>query len=364
MSSFLLPDVGEGINEAEIVAWHVTAGDHVVSGQPLVTIETDKAVVEIPSPCSGYVAGLCVAQGDIVEVGRPLIDFEDDAHPDTGAVVGEIPGEAPVTTKRPHRQPVPTSSRPRVTPVVRAEARRLGVDLSVVEPTGPNQTISRVDVARAAADHTDSVIPLRGPRRAMDATMTRAHAAVVPATVHDRAEIVDWASDADVTVRLLQAMAAGCDAVPMINAGYLGRDVGLEMHDAVDIGVAVDTGHGLLVPVLHDVATRTAADLRTELDRLIEEVRRRSVTSQSMSGPTISLSNFGTVGGIHASLVVVPPQVAILGAGRIHSQAPVDDSLIEARQILPLSLTFDHRVVTGSEATRFLATVIATLEAM
>jgi pyruvate dehydrogenase E2 component (dihydrolipoamide acetyltransferase) len=192
--------------------------------------------------------------------------------------------------------------------------------------------------------------------------MERAHAEVVPATVTDVADIDAWPAGSDITLRLIRAVAAGCRAEPALNAWYLGRDKGRRVHDKVHLGLAMDTEDGLFVPVLRDVAKRDAADLRRGLEAMKADVAARRVPIEELRGQTITLSNFGMFGGQHAALVVLPPQVAILGAGRVHDRVVPLDGKPAVRRALPLSLTFDHRAVMGGEASRFLAAVIADLD--
>lgn len=367
MTTFHLPDIGEGLQEAEIVAWHVAVGDHVVADQPLVSVETDKAVVEIPSPRSGHIAALHGEPGDVVDVGAPLAEFADGEAVDTGAIVGDLPAAAAAPAERMGAPPVAAPGR--ATPAVRALAASLGVDLDGLSGTGPGGTITRADVEAAATDDRDDTAPddddlepLRGVRRAMDANMTRAHAQVVPATVTDEADIGDWPAGTDTTVRLVRAIARACEAEPDLNSAYLGRDRGRRRHGRVDVGIAVDTDDGLFVPVLRDVAHRDADDLREGIERMRADIERRSVAPEHLRGATISLSNFGVFGGRHAALVVVPPQVAIVGAGHAHDAVVPRNGEIVVRRRLPVSLTFDHRVVMGGEAARFLATLVRDLE--
>jgi pyruvate dehydrogenase E2 component (dihydrolipoamide acetyltransferase) len=370
MTTFTLPDLGEGLQDAEIVSWHAGVGDHVVADQPLVSVETDKAVVEVPSPQSGRIARLFGAPGDIVKIGAPLVEFETVAAADKGTVVGTIAAAEkpkPAAAKVAPAAPAATS-RNKATPAVRALAQRLGVDLAVVAASGPDGAILAADVERAAATLAKAgpLEPLRGVRRAMALNMERAHAEVVPATVTEEADIHDWPSGSDITLRLARAIVAACRAEPALNAWYLGRAGGSEggrrLHDKVDLGLAMDTADGLFVPVLRDVGARDAADLRRGLERMKADVRARSVPVEELRGQTITLSNFGMFGGRHAALVVLPPQVAILGAGRIAERAVAHDGQVTARRVLPLSLTFDHRAVMGGEASRFLAAVVADLQ--
>jgi 2-oxoisovalerate dehydrogenase E2 component (dihydrolipoyl transacylase) len=370
MSVFRLPDVGEGLHEAEIVAWHVTAGDHVVADQPLVSVETDKAVVEIPSPQSGHIAVVYGLPGDVIAVGAVLVEFTEGVTADVGAIVGDIrsdqhPPAAPTGT-RPGGVRVPVES-VRAAPAVRALAATLGVDLASLTPTGPGHTITRADVeggaGRASGSATGVPEPLRGIRRAMDARMSQAHSQVVPATVTDEADIGAWPGTTDLTSRLIRAVAVACSHEPALNASYLGRDRGLLVNERVDVGVAMDTEDGLFVPVLRDVANRDPDDLRRGLESMKADVASRNVLPEHLRGQTITLSNFGMFGGRHAALVVVPPQVAIVGAGRGREGVIAVHGAVAVTRLLPISLTFDHRVVMGGEATRFLNALITDLEA-
>lgn len=368
MTSFTLPDLGEGLQEAEIVAWHVGVGDHVVADQPLVSVETDKAVVEIPAPRAGRIAAIHGAPGDIVKIGGVLAEIEPTAAvADRGTVVGEIPAARTAAAERPApasaAEPVARAGAVRASPAVRALAGRLGVDLSLISGGGPEGAITSADVERAAAALAGAgpLEPLRGVRRAMARNMARAHAEVVPATVTDVADIGDWPAGADVTLRLVRAVVAACRAEPALNAWYLGRDEGRRLNERIDLGIAMDTEDGLFVPVLRDVGQRAPEDLRRGLERMKADVRARTVPMEELRGATITLSNFGMFGGQHAALVVLPPQVAILGAGRIHERIVPRGGKPVARRALPLSLTFDHRAVMGGEAARFLVAVMADL---
>jgi len=177
---------------------------------------------------------------------------------------------------------------------------------------------------------------------------------VVPATVTDDADIEDWRKGEDVTIRLARAIAAACKAEPSLNAWHNAEAGERRLILRVDLGIAVDTEGGLIVPVLRNVGERDARDLRAGLDRMRADAAARSIPPEELRGATITLSNFGMIGGRFANLVVVPPQVAIIGAGRVSSHVVAHDGQAAIRRILPLSLTFDHRVVTGGEAARFL----------
>jgi 2-oxoisovalerate dehydrogenase E2 component (dihydrolipoyl transacylase) len=357
---FTLPDLGEGLEEAEIVSWLVNEGDHVVANQPLVSVETDKAVVEIPSPWNGTVARRFGGKGDLIKVGAPLVEFGEGEGADAGTIVGEVE-----RTERPARAaeaPAPGRGL-QILPAVRALARKLDVDLNVVHGSGPGGMITRADVERAARSLTEAgpAEPLKGMRRAMAQRMALAHAQVVPTTVTDEAIIDGWGKDADLTIRLVVAIAAACKAEPSLNAWYNADAGERRLLSRIDIGIAVDLEGGLIVPVLRNVGERDGADLRAGLDRMRADAAARSIPPEELRGATITLSNFGMIAGRFAILVVVPPQVAIVGAGRAERRvvAEGDDQVI--RRVLPLSLTFDHRVVTGGEAARFLAALKSAL---
>lgn len=360
---FMLPDLGEGLHEAEIVMWLVAPGDRVVADQPLVSIETDKAVLDVPAPHPGRIAQIFGAAGDRIAVGAPLVKFEPagTAHQDPAAIVGDLPLAPPPSAER-ARGDAPTSPSHRrihAAPAVRALAVRLGVDLATVEATGTEGEVLTDDVERAATG--PAFEPLRGVRRAMARNMSASGAAVVPATVFDEVDVEAWPAGTDVTARLVRAVVAGCRAAPALNAWFESHAEGRRMHSHVDLGIAVEAPDGLFVPVLRDAGSLEAHAIRAAVDALERAVRSRAVTPEQLRAPTITLSNFGMLAGRHAALVVVPPQVAILGAGRIEPRVVAAAGQPAVHRVLPLSLSFDHRVVTGGEAGAFLAAVIADL---
>lgn len=366
---FPLPDLGEGLQEAEIVAWHVNEGDHVAAEQPLVSVETDKAVVEIPCPHAGRIARLLAKPGTRLEIGAPLVEFAEGAEQDTGTVVGELAdplSSPPAPLKSP---PEPrAATRPRIVPAVRALAASLGVDLASVTPSGSAGEITRADVERAAARPPESTAgegafePLGGVRRAMAVRMAEAGAAVVPATVTEEANIQAWSVETDVTARLVAAVAQACGAEPTLNATFDGRHLSRRLNAAVHLGIAMDSPDGLFVPVLRNAERLDPMSVRREVNRFKKAVETRTIEPAELRGATITLSNFGTMAGIFASLVVVPPQVAILGVGHVISPLAQGQAVAAAPRRLPLSLTFDHRAVTGGEAARFLSAVKTALE--
>jgi pyruvate dehydrogenase E2 component (dihydrolipoamide acetyltransferase) len=422
MKTFNLPDLGEGLPEAEIVTWHVKSGDQVKVDQPLLAVETAKAVVDVPSPYTGRVAKLHAGEGEIVQTGKPLVDFEVEgeaskgapapaakpaaaaapppASRDSGTVVGNMPSsdELIVETAIVGRDRRQGGGRIKAAPAVRALAKKLGVDLADVSATGKNGLVTPDDVRRAAATPASAAqggaqsrtpapaahataaaamrpaaatvappgpsetAPLRGTRRAMAQSMSLARDSVMECTIFDDADIHYWQPGQDITARVLRAVAAGVRAEPALNAWYDGDTLARTIHERIDIALAIDTEQGLIVPVLRDVGSKSAAALRADVNRLKEATRKRTVAPEEMRDFTITLSNFGTLAGRYATPVVVPPTVAILGTGAIRHDVVAVMGGIEAHRRIPLSLTFDHRCCTGGEACRFLGGVIEDLQ--
>ncbi len=390
MKTFNLPDLGEGLPEAEIVKWHVTEGQDIKTNEPLVSVETAKAVVEVPSPYTGKIVKLYAKAGDIVETGKPLADFEPSgdtgiavAKPegqtgensrDSGTVVGSMPtsDEVLVETAIPGSSRRRKGGRVKAAPAVRALANRLGVDLAGVPATGKNGLVTADDVrnfqtAPDAAPARPSIAvgaaePLRGPRRAMAQSMALARDEIADCTLLDDADIHHWIRKDDFTVRIIRAVCAGVRAEPGLNALFNAATTSRKSMEHVDLAMAVDTPDGLIVPVLRQVDTKDATRLRHDLDQLKEATRNRSVAPEDMKDFTFTLSNFGMMAGRYATPVIVPPTVAILGTGGVRHDVVAVMGGIEVHRRIPLSLTFDHRCVTGGEACRFLAAVIGDLE--
>lgn len=436
LSVFRLPDLGEGLTEADVVEWYVAEGEAVALDQPVVALESAKAVVDVPSPVAGRVRRHCARPGETVATGAPLVEFEveefeveggeraggagiaadavDAAGPGASGGSGEPPAPVEPSDEPPspaadaderlpvvrsdsrstpggsEGRPPPGTERINAMPAARAKARALGVDLASVAGTGPGGRIRVADVERAAergqapgqaertAERTGrSGSPvrwtteragavageaLRGVRRTMAERMALSRARVVPVTVTEDADVGDWREDEDVSVRLIRAVVAGCAASPALNA-WLDDDAGRRiLHRGVHLGIAADTGDGLFVPVLRDAGAREPEALRAEVDRLRAGAAARSLLPTELDGATITLSNFGMLAGRYGTPVVVPPQVAILGAGRAREEPVARGGKVVVRRRIPLSLTFDHRACTGAEASRFLAAAVADLK--
>ena len=365
MKYFKLPDLGEGLQEAEIVRWHVAAGETVKTDQLLVSVETAKAIVDIPAPYDGVVAKTYGGEGDILHVGEPLMAYEGEG--DAGTVVGRLEGGGNSQDDQFFIGAAPSTREhmaTRATPAVRQLARQLGVELSALSGSGRDGLITRADVEGAAQVERDKFggEKLHGVRRSMALNMARSHGEVVPVTIFADADLHRWGHARDPLIRLGQALVAACKVEPVLNSGFEGKSLSIKQHETLDLGIAIDTPDGLFVPVLRDVGNRTAADLKEGMDRLRADVKARSIPPKEMMGATLTLSNFGTLFGRYANPVVIPPQVAILGAGGIRDEPVAMNGSVVVHPILPLSLTFDHRVVTGGEAARFFKALVMALE--
>jgi len=253
----------------------------------------------------------------------------------------------------------------KVTPAVRALARKLNVDLTLVTPSGPAGAIQEADVQRAhkALAEVGPLETLRGSRRAMAGVMSRARDEIVPSTVTDDAVLHAWgATDQDATLRLIRAVVAGCKAEPAVNAWFDAAEVGRRVLSKVHLGIAVDTAEGHFVAVMQDVGNRGEDSLRKGLEKMKADVQANTVPADELRGYTITLANFGRLGGKYAVPVIVPPTVAVVAAGRTRDAVVPVNGQVAIAKVLPLSVTFDHRAVTGAEATRFLAALVKDLE--
>jgi 2-oxoisovalerate dehydrogenase E2 component (dihydrolipoyl transacylase) len=430
---FLLPDLGEGLPDAEIVEWLVKVGDVVKLDEPLVSMETAKAVVEVPSPFSGTVTRLAGAAGDVIITGHWLAEVEldpnlpqradaqDTGHShghggghgagtpvpdeparddgdattvhasDVGGEILEDEGKAPEQDGGDAGTVVGAMQTSNAVRSETAFAKKLKVDLARVRATGADGVVTMADVKAAAANppvggpsgpirpasapatksigpegpptaKLDIDDPIRGVRRNMIRTMSQAHAEVVPTTLMDDADIHAWSPGEDIMARLIRGLGVAAHAVPAINSWFNGKEGTLRRHSRVDVGIAIDSPDGLFVANLRGAERLGPQDVRAELNRIRDGVKHRSLPPEDLRDYTIMLSNFGVFAGKYATPVVVPPCVAIVGAGRLHhAVVPVLGGL-ETHRIIPLSLTFDHRAATGGEAARFLKALIDDLQ--
>ncbi len=360
MTIFNLPDLGEGLPDAEIHEWFVGVGDVVKADDPLVSMETAKAVVDVPCPQGGTIIKLHGKPGDVIKTGSPLVEFEamDSARVDKGTVVGNLEecadvGEDTFTIGSIKRAPT--------TPAVRLLAKKLAINLKTLTGTGPDGLITLDDVQQAARP-PEGFEPLRGVRRAMLNSMVQSHRDVVPVSIFDEADIEAWAPGTDITVRLIRALQYACKAEPALNAWFDTQYSARRCLEDLHLGLAMDNDEGLFVPVIHDVASRSDEALRQTINEYKIAVADRTLPADQLKGATFILSNFGKFAGRFASPIIVPPMVGILAVGRLYSGVVSDSGTIVTKRLLPLSLSFDHRAVTGGEATRFLDAVMESLK--
>jgi 2-oxoisovalerate dehydrogenase E2 component (dihydrolipoyl transacylase) len=366
MTIFNLPDLGEGLPDAEIHEWFVKEGDTVIADQPLVSMETAKAVVDVPCPQSGTIEALFGHPGDVIKTGAPLVRFalENKVSADKGTVVGTLEESTEVGDDH----FVIGSSMParvKTTPAIRILAKKWGIDLQTLTGTGEHGTLTRHDVQQEIdkqAIPPEGFEPLRGVRRAMLNSMIQSHQEVVPVSIFDEADVSDWIADGDITLRLIRAIVAATQKEPALNAWFDTKHSARKCFTEVNLGLAMDSTEGLFVPVLHDVIQHSDSELRQIINDTKTAVQARSLPAEKFHNATFTLSNFGKFAGRFASPIIVPPMVAILAVGRLYEGAISKQGVICARHILPLSLSFDHRAVTGGEATRFLGAVITELQ--
>lgn len=345
---FALPDLGEGLEEAEISAWLVKEGDRVALNQPLVEVETAKATVEIPSPFAGAVTKLHAAVGDTLKVGVPLVTFEvaEAAAPE---------GAAPVAAS----------------PAVRKLAKDLGVDLAGVAGSGPEGRITREDVERAATGPApgdeDRVIPISPIRRTIAENLTWSVREVPQVTSFrtvDCSALEAFRSELGLSPLpiVVKALAEVCREHPMLNASYLPVVGEIRLHRRCDVGVAAQTERGLLVPVVRDAGSLGIGAIAAEIDRLAKVARDGSIAPRDLAGHTITVTNTGSYGSESGTPLLNPPDAVILGLGVIEPRALVVDGEVVAHPACTLSLTFDHRLLDGATAGRALGDLVDLLE--
>ena len=374
---FKLPDLGEGITEGEVVKWRVKEGDAIEEHQVIVEVETDKAIVEVPSPKKGKVVRKNKAEGDVVSVGETLVTLEleekevpeKEKRPPSVSVVGTVPEAEEVLA----------------TPLVRNLAKRLGVDLKKVTGTGPGGRITEEDVKGAGEGVRKEAKDKYGPIERVAIKGVRKSIAKNLMLAQKNAAFVTGMDDCDMTelwkLRIKEKgeaqkkgvhltflpffMKASQHALrehPMLNASVDEETGDVIVKKYYNIGVAVDTPEGLMVPVVKDVDKKTIIELAGEVEELGKKARDRKITLEELKGSTFTISNFGTFGGVYATPIINYPDVAILGTGTIRERPWAVGGKIVLRVILPISFTFDHRVVDGKEAALFMNKVIKYLE--
>ncbi|MGZ3538493.1 MAG: dihydrolipoamide acetyltransferase family protein [Thermodesulfobacteriota bacterium] len=426
---FKFPDIGEGLTEGEIVRWLVKEGDEIKEGEPLVEVETDKALAEIPAPRTGVILKILAKEKEVVKVGQVIVVIGEKGEtlaatpskPSVG-VVGELeeaPEEAPAAAEKvPPRKaaeevpprakiekevgrptpekPTPAGERALATPAIRALARELGVDINKVQGTGPEGRVLEKDLRQAAeakakpAEEVKEIkkarkydlygsverIPLRGVRRSIAKAMVKSIYTAPHVSAMDDADVTElWrirekekkvAESKGIKLTILpfiiKAVVTGLTDHPYLNATLDDENEEIVLKKYINIGLATDTPEGLMVPVVKLAKEKSIFELAQELTQLTEKARNRTIDLADLKGGTFTITNYGAVRGIYGTPIINYPEVAILGVGRIQDRPVIRDGKVVVRRILPLSISFDHRVVDGAEAARFLNTVILRLE--
>ena len=434
-SHFILPDLGEGVHEAELIKWRVSAGDTIKEHETLAEMETDKALVEVPSPWTGVISELCGEEGEIINVGSILVKYdtggagagggeepaaESEAPPtkektdgDAGTVVGTMSGELTVSSRFARHTDADNGSETNgngkslATPAVRRIARELGVEINRVPGTGRGGRVTASDVHGFAGggastgqgavampeaggfapqavaiptelppiDDSDvaEIIPFRGVRRKIAQALDQSVKTAVHFTVVDEADVTaidakrrEYAAVLGQKLSLLPfLMTAVCRALkkhPDLNAIVDDGNAQILRKDSVNLGCAVDTEHGLMVPVIHGANGLSVVQLGNAVAQLARGCKERSIERERLQGGTFTISNVGSYGGMFATPIINYPEVAILAAGRAKERVLAEDGRMFVGKVLPLSLSCDHRVVDGAEGARFLNTVVKLME--
>jgi len=411
---FKLPDIGEGIAEAEIVAWHVKVGDKVEEDQQLADMMTDKATVEMESPVAGTVKKLAGEVGDQIAIGSVLVEIEteggtaaepaakseqeqplaDGAEEPTAAQEKAIPtmatapepvASAPKAEPKPEPAPVVHGAKVLASPAVRQRARDLGIDLGEVKTSSDRVRHADLDAYllyhggsvshSGGAKRTDETVKVVGLRRKIAENMQEAKRRIPHFALVEQFDVTaleetrammnrDRGSNPKLTLLpfLITAMAKAVAEWPMLNATYDDEANVVTRHGAVHMGVATQTDGGLMVPVIRNAEGMSVWQLAREVLRLSDAARSGKATRDELTGPTITISSLGPMGGIASTPVINPPQVATIAVNKLQELPVIVDGEVEARKLMNLSLSCDHRVVDGWDAASFLQAMKALIE--
>ena len=406
---FKFPDVGEGITEGELVEWLVKEGDTVKQDQALAKVETDKALIDLPSPQEGIILKLHVKSGNVIKVGQVLVTLGNKGDPvplaneekhDSLGVVGQLEVSdkiLPISTKETTRQ----SSPPRIKalPAVRALAEEKGIDLATITPTGSQGQITRQDVLNATkrfssprSQPTESKepavkiqmkfdfygpidhIPIKGIRKSIVKKMQESWQNTVPVTHMDEVDITELveirekekikAEKKDIKLTympfIIKALIEALKEHPALNASLEEEEIILKKY--YNMGIAVDTEDGLIVPVIKGADQKNILTLAREIQNIAEKTKERKIDIADLKGGTFTITNIGSLGGVFATPIINYPECAILGIGKTQELPRYEGEKIVKKTILPLFLTFDHRIVDGAEAARFMNKVKESLQ--
>ena len=418
-SHFILPDLGEGVHEAELIKWCVSVGDTVNEHQTLAEMETDKALVEVPSPWTGVIESLNATEGDIVLVGSKLVSYKigdapktsepesNDTPPDTGCVVGAVDDNmsVPASFQRTVESSQQTSNQKSIaTPAVRRIAQEQRVDINAVQGTGrggrvtasdieahttvpqtvqpqqqPAPVVEQTPTAELATrvsvpqEGVSERIPFRGIRRKIAEALTHSLQKAAHFQVIDEADVtlLDKKRKAlgeligkklSILPLVMTAVTKALKQHPTMNSTVDDFVEEILLHSNINLGCAVDTDNGLMVPVIRNADTLSPVQLAEETARLASACRDRSIPREELSGGTFTISSVGSYGGMFTTPIINYPEVGILGVGRSKERVLTKDGTFYAGLVLPLSLSCNHCVVDGAEAAKFLRTICELLE--
>tara|TARA_R110001592_G_scaffold6853_1_gene37787 strand:- start:1738 stop:3006 length:1269 start_codon:yes stop_codon:yes gene_type:complete len=422
MTAFILPDLGEGLKDADLVEWLVKVGQSIQLDELVLLVETAKAVVELPAPSAGIITRLAVAEGETVKVGQVLFEYEemniDNAESQDSAdtqvkqqsskqresvsVVGEltqtkdvkanlyevedaIPSKTPLNITEPICINAFKESRIKglkvdvkapkatallnVSPKIMAFAKKLGLQEMFDYPNFGE--ISLHDLLTIYQDKitknsnskplTGGFIPLTSARKVMARIMTKSHQEIPSATIFEDADISHWCIQTDMTLKVIKAISIASNKVPIMNAWYDTETIAVHQHENVALGLAVNSERGLYVPVIANANLKTENEIRQEINTFRQQIEDQSIAAKDLMGATISLSNFGVLSGRYATPIIVPPQMCIIGIGKCREEALIKNGEIQIGKILPISISFDHRAATGAEAAQFMQYLIDAL---
>jgi 2-oxoglutarate dehydrogenase complex dihydrolipoamide succinyltransferase (E2) component len=382
---FKLPDIGEGVAEGEILKWLVNEGDVVKEDQSLVEVMTDKVNVQIPSPRNGRISKTLVKEGDVVKVGQSIVVIEvvGDPAPVPAPIASEVKQDGPPAPASAQVLESRSADRVIATPATRRLARELAVDITKVNGTGPGGRVTEEDVKTAGhlggnrpVAANEERVPLRGVRKTMAERMANSIHTIAQVTHVDEADVTELvllreafkgsAEKRGVKLTFLpliiKAVVPALKEFPYVNSSLDEQSGEIVLKKDYNLGVATDTVQGLMVPVIKDADRKDIFELSTEIERLATKARSGELGLQDVHGSTFTLTNVGSIGGLFGTPIVNYPEVAILGVHRISKRPVVRDGKVVVRDMMYFSLSFDHRVIDGAYAARFMNRVIEIIE--
>lgn len=405
--TFKFADLGEGITEGDIIRWFVSPGTTVQVDQPLLEIETDKAIVPVTSPFAGKISAIHGKEGETIQVGHILVEFAEEGaqvqpsfiagngqKKDAGSVVGHLE-EAPEETEdsgtaSPDTRRESSGSEPgrrvRAIPSVRTLAKKLNIDISKVRGTGPEGRVRKEDIEKLGVglsvspqgklEEAEERVPFKGMRRSAARQVVESVHKIPHVTFMDRADMTRLQEVREQQKGMVEkqglkltflpfiikAVIAGLKEFPYFNSSLDEERQEIILKKYYHMGIAVDTPNGLIVFAIRNADQKNILELARELSDLSRKAAERTIDLKDLKGSTFTLTNYGVIGGIYGTPIINFPEAAILGIGKIDDQPVVRDGQVAIRKIAPLSLSFDHRLIDGGDAGRFLNVVIAHME--